>query len=210
MWTGRKIPLQMANKAETDPDALLMLKYKAGDEKAYEILFHKYFRYVMNLSLRFFDHESQAEEMAQEVFTQVYLAKGSYEATAKFKTWLYRITFNKCLNEKRKGMYQYPVDSIDEGFENEEGEKFSRELEDCSQTTPLENLEKAELEKMFKKAIDRLTEPQRLSFILSRDGGLSYAEVAQTMQLTENSVKSLIHRANVSLKNSLKEFFANE
>ena len=76
--------------------------------------------------------------------------------------------------------------------------------------TPLENLEKGELERLFKKGLERLTGPQRLSFILSRDGNLSYAEIAQTMQTSENAVKSLIHRANTSLKNYLKESFQEE
>jgi RNA polymerase sigma-70 factor (ECF subfamily) len=206
MWKGPP-PLKTADPGQIDPDALLMLQYKEGDERAFERLFHKYFRYVLNVSRRFFEQEALAEEMAQEVFTQVYQAKEGYEATAAFKTWLYRITLNKCLNEKRKGVYQYPTDSIDEGLEDEEGGKFSRELKDQTQMTPLESLEKGELERFFKKGLARLTEPQRLSFILSRDGNLSYAEIAKTMQTTENAVKSLIHRANTSLKNYLKECF---
>jgi RNA polymerase sigma-70 factor (ECF subfamily) len=208
MWKGP--PLKTADPGQIDPDALLMLQYKEGDERAFERLFHKYFRYVLNVSRRFFEEEALAEEMAQEVFTQVYQAKAGYEATAAFKTWLYRITLNKCLNERRKGVYQFPIDSIDDGLEDEEGGKFSRELKDQSQMTPLESLEKGELERLFKKGLARLTEPQRLSFILSRDGNLSYAEIAKTMQTTENAVKSLIHRANSSLKNYLKECFQEE
>jgi RNA polymerase sigma-70 factor (ECF subfamily) len=208
MWKGPL--LKTADPGQIDPDALLMLQYKEGDERAFERLFHKYFRYVLNVSRRFFEEEALAEEMAQEVFTQVYQAKAGYEATAAFKTWLYRITLNKCLNERRKGVYQFPIDSIDDGLEDEEGGKFSRELKDQSQMTPLESLEKGELERLFKKGLARLTEPQRLSFILSRDGNLSYAEIAKTMQTTENAVKSLIHRANSSLKNYLKECFQEE
>ncbi|MBI1822343.1 MAG: RNA polymerase sigma factor [Nitrospirae bacterium] len=206
MWTG-KASLRTTKKREIDPDALLMLQYKEGNEKSFEILFNKYFKYVLNLSRRFFDQEAQAEEMAQEVFTQIYLSRESYETTAKFKTWLYRITFNKCLNEKRKGVYQFPSDSIDSALEDDEGNRFNRELKDHSQMTPLESLEKTELEKIFKKALDCLTEQQRLCFVLSRYGDLSYAEIAETTQTTENAVKSLIHRANVSLKDYLQEYF---
>ena len=205
MWMG-KGSLKTTNKGEIDPDALLMFQYKKGDEKSFEILFNKYFKYVLNLSRRFFDGEAQAEEMAQEVFTQIYLAKESYEPTAKFKTWLYRITMNKCLNEKRKAVYQYPSDSIDIPLEDGEGGKYNRELKDQSQMTPLESLETVELEKMIQKALDRLTEQQRACFVLSRYGDLSYAEIAETTQTTENAVKSLIHRANVSLKNYLQEY----
>ena len=206
MWTG-KIPLKAVKKGEIDPDALLMLQYKEGDEKSFEILFNKYFKYVLNLSRRFFDQEARAEEMAQEVFTQIYLSRKNYEPAARFKTWLYRITLNKCLNEKRKGVYQYPSYSIDPVLEDDEGSKFSRELKDHAQMTPLENLEKAELETTIKKALGRLTEQQRVCFILSRYGELSYAEIAETTQTTENAVKSLIHRANVSLKDYLQEYF---
>ncbi|MHB8482497.1 MAG: RNA polymerase sigma factor [Nitrospiria bacterium] len=206
MWTGRTL-LKAVKKGCIDPDALLMLQYKAGDEKSFEILFNKYFKYVLNLSRRFFDQEAQAEEMAQEVFTQIYLARESYEATAQFKTWLYRITLNKCLNEKRKGIYQSPSYSIDEVLEDDEGGIFNRELKDRAQPTPLENYEKTELEKIFKKALDCLTEQQRVCFILSRFGDLSYAEIAETTQTSENAVKSLIHRANVSLKDYLQDYF---
>ena len=205
MWTG-KASLRTTKKGEIDPDALLMLQYKEGNEKSFEILFNKYFKYVLNLSRRFFDQEAQAEEMAQEVFTQIYLSRESYETTAKFKTWLYRITLNKCLNEKRKAIYHFPSDSIDISLEDEEGAKFNRELKDQSQMTPLESLEQAELERMINKALDRLTEQQRVCFVLSRYGDLSYAEIAETTQTTENAVKSLIHRANVSLKNYLQEY----
>lgn len=209
MWKTSP-PLKASDPGPIDPDAILMLQYKGGDEAAFDRLFQKYFRYVLNVSRRFFEQEAIAEEMAQEVFTQVYQAKEGYEPTAAFKTWLYRITLNKCLNERRKGIYHYPADSIDEGLEDEEGGKFSRELKDQSQMTPLENLEKGELERLFKKGLARLTEPQRLSFILSRDGDLSYVEIAKIMQTTENAVKSLIHRANSSLKNYLKECFQQD
>jgi RNA polymerase sigma-70 factor (ECF subfamily) len=209
MWKG-KATLKKGDQGVIEPDARLMLQFQKGDERSFDLLFHKYFKYVLNVSKRFFEQESLAEEMAQEVFTQIYLAKESYEATAAFKTWLYRITMNKCLNEKRKGVYQYPTHSIDTLIEDEEGGTYSRELRDQAQISPLENLEKAELEKLFQKALADLTEPQRVSYILSRDGNLSYAEIAQTMKTTENAVKSLIHRANLSLKNYLKASFEDE
>lgn len=209
MWRG-KTALKKADRHEIDPDARLMLQYREGDERSFDLLFHKYFKYVLNISRRFFEQEALAEEMAQEVFTQIYLAKESYEATAAFKTWLYRITLNKCLNEKRKGVYQFPTHSIDTLIEDEDGGSYSRELKDQSQMSPLEGLEKAELEKLYQKGLGSLTEPQRVSFILSRDGNLSYAEIAQTMKTTENAVKSLIHRANCSLKSYLKASFKDE
>jgi len=204
------VPHPSTRQNPIDPDSLLMLRFKDGDERAFDRLFHKYFRYVLNVSKRFFDQESVAEEMAQEVFTQIYLARETYEATAAFKTWLYRITMNRCLNEKRKGVYQYPAESIDLAYEDDEGKKSYRELKDQAALTPLESLEKNELEMLFKKGLDRLTDPQRESFVLSREGNLSYAEIAETMNITENAVKSLIHRANTALKHYLKECFQEE
>jgi RNA polymerase sigma-70 factor (ECF subfamily) len=209
MWKRKEI-VKSDGRADMDPDAELMLRYKAGDERSFDILFRKYLKYVFNISRRFFEQEALAEEIAQEVFTQIYLARESYEATAAFKTWLYRITLNKCLNEKRKGFYQFKSFSIDRLIEDEEGSLFGRELKDENQKTPLENLERAELEKRFQEGLGLLTHPQRVSFVLSRDGNLSYAEIAEIMQISENAVKSLIHRANSALKNHLRECFQEE
>ena len=205
MWP-LKNPLKTAQSAGNDPDVILMLQFKGGDEKSFEILFNRHFKYVFNVARRFFDREGPAEEMAQEVFMQVYLVKETYEPKARFKTWIHRITVNKCLNEIRKGVYRHPSESMDARTEDGEGKPFNRELRDWEGKTALEKMENSELETIYGKALLELTEQQRVCFILSRYGSLSYQEIARTVNSTESAVKSLIHRANSSLKDAMKSY----
>lgn len=205
MWP-LKNPLHQAPSGAKDPDAILMLHFKEGDETAFDAIFNKYFKYVYNVARKFFHSDGPAEEIAQEVFTQVYIVRESYEPTAQFKTWVHRITVNKCLNEIRKGEYRSRTESLDEVFKDEEGRPLERDLRDWKEKSPLENLENREFDQLFNRALAQLTESQRVCFILSRYGDLSYQEIARTVKTTESAVKSLIHRANSSLREAMKSY----
>src|SRR5439155_25921159 len=85
-----------------DPDAALMLRVKGGDRQAFEDLVNKYKRAVTNLIYRTLGDATEAEDLAQNVFVQVYKSAGRYRVSAKFTTWLFTIARNLCLNEIRR------------------------------------------------------------------------------------------------------------
>src|SRR3954466_12851659 len=97
----------------TDPDAALMLRVKQGDRDAFEELVEKYKQPVMNLVFRTLRDATEAEDLAQHVFIQVYKSAHRYEVSAKFSTWLFTIARNLCLNEIRRRS-RHPADSLDQ------------------------------------------------------------------------------------------------
>src|SRR5436190_18703257 len=111
-----------------DPDAALMLRVKQGDRDAFEELVEKYKQPVMNLVFRTLRDATEAEDLAQHVFIQVYKSAHRYEVSAKFSTWLFTIARNLCLNEIRRRS-RHPADSLDEHL-GEEEDQPTRQLPD--------------------------------------------------------------------------------
>src|SRR5271167_4987269 len=98
---------------QADPDAALMLRVKRGDRVAFTELVEKYKQPVMNFVFRSLRDEIEAEDLAQNVFLQIYKSRARYERTAKFSTWLFTIARNLCLNEIRRRT-RHPADSLEE------------------------------------------------------------------------------------------------
>src|ERR1017187_7965743 len=98
--------------ANPDPDAVLMLRVKQGDSAAFTELVEKYKQPVMNVVYRILRDATESEDMAQNVFVQVYKSAHRYEISAKFSTWLFTIARNLCLNELRRRS-RHPAESLD-------------------------------------------------------------------------------------------------
>ncbi|HEY6106761.1 MAG TPA: sigma-70 family RNA polymerase sigma factor, partial [Anaeromyxobacteraceae bacterium] len=86
-----------------DPDAALLLAFQRGDEAAFRALFDKYARPMVAFCHRFVRDDARAEELAQDVFLKIHASARRYRPTARFKTYLYRIAANHCLNQVRRG-----------------------------------------------------------------------------------------------------------
>src|SRR5262245_31586108 len=95
-----------------DPDAALMLSVRRGDLAAFESLVEKYKQPVLNVVFRTLQDLTEAEDIAQQVFVQVFKSAHRYEVSAKFSTWLYTIARNLCLNELRRRS-RHPAESLD-------------------------------------------------------------------------------------------------
>src|SRR3990172_5179273 len=104
MLKSRTLPLAVPT---SDPDVQLMLRFRDGDEEAFRELFEKHSRAIVNFAYHFVGNRQRAEELAQDVFLQIYRAGARYEPQAKFTTWLYRIATNACLNEVRRPEHRY-------------------------------------------------------------------------------------------------------
>src|SRR5215472_10803019 len=127
----------------SDPDAVLMLRVKRGDRAAFAELVEKYKQPVMNLVYRTLHDEAEAEDLAQNVFLQVYKSAKRYESRAKFSTWLFTIARNLCLNEIRRRS-RHPADSLEETHSESEDQP-QRQYEDKKVFLPTENVLHGEL-----------------------------------------------------------------
>src|SRR5512132_336291 len=117
-----------------DPDAALMLRVKQGDRGAFEELVEKYRQPVMNLVFRTLPDATEAEDLAQHVFLQVFKSAHRYEVAAKFSTWVFTIARNLCLNEIRRRS-RHPADSLDEVAADNEDQPM-RQIEDGKTFSP--------------------------------------------------------------------------
>lgn len=189
-----------------DPDVALMLKCQKGDKLAFEQLLDKYKSAVINTIYRFIGDKIEAEDLSQEVFLKIYNSRKSYKPSAKFKTWLFRITVNLCLNQIRdRKKYTRQTVYLDQAIEDEEG-THPKEFEDTRQETPSDSLLKQELEAVVRRAVNALPQNQKMVVILSRYQELSYEEIAKTMRCSVLSVKSLLFRAKENLRESLEDY----
>lgn len=187
-----------------DPDVQLMLRFQTGDVEAFQRLFHKYSPSVVNFAFRFLGSQARAEELAQEVFLQVYRWQTRYEPKAKFSTWLFKIAHNHCLNEVRKGEYRVSIESFDPP-EDREGEERERNIADTNSFRGEDILAAKEAADRIQRILHRIPESQRTALLLSRMEGMSYQEVAEVLGSTEKAVKSLVFRATQSLKEGLRD-----
>jgi len=126
-----------------------MLRVKRGDRAAFAELVGKYKQPVMNFVFRSLRDETEAEDLAQNVFLQVYKSRARYERTAKFSTWLFTIARNLCLNEIRRRS-RHPAESLEETHAENEDQP-SRQYEDKKVSLPTDDVLHGELAKKSRK-----------------------------------------------------------
>src|SRR5580698_1698809 len=189
---------------QLDPDAALMLRVKRGDRTAFATLVEKYKQPVMNFIFRTLRDETEAEDLAQNVFLQVYKSRDRYQRTAKFSTWLFTIARKLCLNEIRRRS-RHPADSIEESHAENEDQP-QRQYEDRKITLPTESLLHGELIAKIQEARAALPENQRTAILLCQRDELSYEEIAEILDCSLSATKSLIHRGRETLKEKLKPY----
>lgn len=195
-----RIPMTEDTAIE-DTDADLMLRFKAGDARAFDRLFARHTRAVVNFAYRFVRNRGSAEDLAQEIFLRVYEAAPGYKVQAKFTTWLYRIATNVCLNEVRKPHVRAALNN-----EEDCGDIGKVEISGMDNAPVLQDrlLEQQAVFRALGQALEQLPEKQKAAFILNKYQDLSYGEVAGIMKISEKAVKSLIHRAKETLAEKLK------
>jgi RNA polymerase sigma-70 factor, ECF subfamily len=145
-----------------------------------------------------------AEDLAQEVFLRVYRSRGSYEASAKFTTWLYRIATNLAVNHARDTRRERPENmvSLDEPDE-ETG--TTMDVPDSSMNVE-ENLVRRERLQAIRNTVQQLPERQRLAVIMHKYQQMDYKQIADVLKLSESATKSLLFRAYESLREQLKSY----
>jgi RNA polymerase sigma-70 factor (ECF subfamily) len=190
--------------AEVYTDAEIMLRVKAGDESAFNYLVQKYRRPLVSFMYRMARNTAAAEDLAQEVFLRVYRSRQTYEASAKFTTWLYRIATNLAVNHARDTRKDRPevTVSLDEPDE-ETG--TTMDVADATMTAE-ETMVRRERMQAIRSKVEGLPERQRLAVIMHKYQQMDYKQIAAVLKLSESATKSLLFRAYESLRQQLKEF----
>ena len=187
-----------------DPDAALMLRVKRGDMQAFAELVEKYKQPVTNLVARTIRDETEAEDIAQNVFIQVHKSSARYQVTAKFTTWLFTIARNLCLNELRRRS-RHRADSLDATPPSDD-DLPARQYEDVKVFAPDAAAQHNELADKIEEALAALPENQRTAIILFQRQELSYEEIGEVLDTSLSATKSLIHRGRETLKEKLKAY----
>ena len=195
----------MTARAQEDPGVRLMLAYQAGDESAFDRLVGMYSAPVFAFLTRFLGPAASREDLVQEVFIRVLGARDRYKPSARFSTWLFRIVFNLCVNERERRVgREISLEAL--GESGATGEVGAIDWKDERATEPAEELERDDVVQAVRSAIAALPERQRMALILARYDELSYVEIAKVLASSERAIKSLVHRARENLRERLAPF----
>ncbi len=185
----------------------LIREIKKGEESAFKELVETYKDMVVNTCYGFLQNQENAEDIAQDVFVEVYQSIHRFREDAKFSTWVYRIAVNKSLNFKKKNNRRNWAVSFQAVFG---GEKEAAQVADGKTLDPHADLEQQERVKILHSAIETLAQNQKIAFTLSKYENLSYKEISEVMGTSISSVESLLNRAKKNLQKKLHSYYKNE
>ena len=196
-----------ARRYALDPDVRLMLEVRDGSATAFEELVVRYQARLVRVLEHLVGRRELAEDLVQEVFLRVYRSRQQYLPGAKFATWLFTIANNVASNALRDRSRRPEVTLAG----RESGPLGARPLDRLvlatSSAMPARQIAKAELRDVVRMAMDSLSERQRLAVLLNKFEGMSYADIAQAMELSPQAVKSLLSRARENLRQMLEPYF---
>jgi len=181
--------------AALDYDAQLMIRVKSGDDASFALLLEKHRVPVIHFLYRMVQNGAVAEELAQEVFLRVYRSRGTYEPTAKFTTWLFRIATHLALNSLRDGKNERTEARLD----GESGEASSLQVSDARPSVEQVMVRQSRLDEV-REAIAGLPEKQRAAVLMHKYEEMDYAQIAKVLNCSESAVKSLLFRAYETLR----------
>ena len=179
-----------------EPEIEWMARIREGDMEALRLLVETHQARVIGTISKMLGSDAEAEDLAQQVFIRVWRSAPRYRPTAKFTTWLFRITRNLVFNElRRKRHFADQAEEIPEPTERGDKE-------------PDRVLMGEELQLAIQDAINRLPDSQRMAIILRRYEEMAYEEIAKVMGTTVPAVKSILFRARAELRERLARYLA--
>jgi RNA polymerase sigma-70 factor (ECF subfamily) len=181
--------------AAIDLDTQLMIRVQRDDTSGFSELLNRNRNLVVNYLSRMVVNRAIAEELAQDVFIRVYRSRGTYEPTAKFSTWLYRITTNVALNhfrDEKRNQNQVSLDVQD-------AVQVRREARDCALLVE-DRLVREVVARQIRRAIRALPPKQRAAVIMHKYDELDYAQIACALGCSPAAVKALMFRAYETLR----------
>jgi len=189
-----------------DPDVRLMLQVRDGDATAFTELVLRYQNRLLTVLEHLVGNREQAEDLTQDVFVRVFKARLRYEPEAKFSTWLFTIANNVASNALRSRSRRREVGVPEGNGADSTPLALDQLAKAASGFMPTRALDKAEQAEMVRSAVASLSERQRMALLLAKFEGMSYQDIAQTMDLSVQAIKSLLSRARVNLKEILTPY----
>lgn len=191
---------------QSDNDQQLVARVQKGDKRAFDLLVLKYQHKIVSLVSRYVHDNHEAEDVAQESFIRAYRALRDFRSESAFYTWLYRIAINTARNwlasNKRRP-------SAPSSYESEDGETFDETDNLTDNTTPESELASRQIAQTVNKAIEDLPEDLRNAIVLREIEGMSYEDIAQSMNCPIGTVRSRIFRAREAIAEKLRPMMAN-
>jgi RNA polymerase sigma-70 factor (ECF subfamily) len=184
--------------AALDLDTELMLRVKEGDGASFGVLLDKHRSSVVHFLFRMVQNHAVAEELAQEVFLRVYRSRGTYEPTAKFTTWLFRIATHLALNSLRDGKNERSQERLDD----DSNDLPARQVRDRRPSIEQSMVYQARLDEI-RRAIHELPDKQRAAVLMHKYEEMEYSQIAKVLSCSESAVKSLLFRAYETLRAKL-------
>lgn len=176
---------------------ILVAALKRGDQDAFKQIIESYQENIIRVCMGFVGSQEDAEDLAQDVFIQLYKSSSSLRGEARLSTWLYRVAVNRSLNYIRsmKSRQQYThieVSDVPDAVSSEEAD---------------DKIKATDHRKAIRQSFGRLPDNQRTAFILQKYEDLSYEEISKVMNMSLSSVQSLIFRARKNLQEYLREYY---
>src|SRR5215470_4858017 len=201
---AQAVELNSSRSVETASDHELLAAIRDGDEGAFGEIVRRYRNPITNFVYRMIDDYDRSVELAQETFIRIYTSASRYKANYSFSTYIYRIAANLAISELRQRKRRKLV-SLFSAFSDETGEAMELDLPDGG---PLqdENLIEDERRRAVTRAITSLPAKYRAAVVLRDIEGMSYDSIAETLSLSEGTVKSRINRARNLLKEKLSAY----
>jgi RNA polymerase sigma-70 factor (ECF subfamily) len=194
--------VELLKETEDRPDLRLVEKCQDGDAAAFDELVHRYKNRVYNVAYRFLGNHEDAQDVAQETFIRAYKGIQSFKGAAKVSTWLHSIAGNLAKNRlrdshRREGNKETSIKAL--------AEKPAHDPFADDGPAPDEMAQKSELDDALQRCLGELPEHYRMAFVLRTFDGLTYEEIADTMDCPLGTVKSRLNQARTLLRDRLKE-----
>ena len=190
-----RVQTDMTAAVALERDAELMLRVREGDSASFALLLEKHRAPVIHFVYRMVLNQAVAEELAQEVFLRVYRSRASYEPTAKFTTWLFRIATHLALNWIRDGKNEKAQESLDEEVQEGAGRQIAAREPNVEQ----QMIRQARMQEI-RSAIEDLPPKQRAAVLMHKYQEMEYSQIAGVLSCSESAVKSLLFRAYEALR----------
>ncbi|MGL4233831.1 MAG: RNA polymerase sigma factor [Casimicrobium sp.] len=181
-----------------ESDEALMHRFAKGDARAFEALYDRHEKPVWRFVLRSVREPAIADDVTQELWFAVARSAATYEATAKFRTWLFTMARNRVIDLSRTAKSHQSIDE-----ENDDGESMFSELAAESRLGPLRQLESKDIARELLHAVEQLPADQREAFLLQAEGEMSVEEIAAATKVSFETAKSRLRYARAKLKSIL-------
>lgn len=191
-----------------DHSESLIINARSGDEYAFNRLVSLWYKRIYNFCYKYFGSHDAAMEATQKTFIAVHKSFHSLQSTDRFKSWLYRIALNKCHEEDRGEFRKKMVSmfsSSDEGVTSQVAE-----IQEEASTNPDKKLQKKELAEMVTKCLNELSAEQREVVIMKEYEGLKFREIADALDISENTAKSRLYYGLTALRKIMNKMNVNQ